>query len=479
MNGRQENHETKTTSRRSFLAGAAAAAAFSVVSPHVLGGKGKTPPSDRLQIAGVGCGSMGYTTLENCVCPENLGSPRPAKDPKAEVVALCDVDWDFSSETFDRFPDAAAYRDYRRMLDREKGIDAVVVATPDHTHAVITAEALRRGKHVYTQMPMAHDVWEVRQLTEMARNSDVTTQMGNQRHSSPVLRRTCEWIWDGAIGSVREVHCWTRRPIWPQGMDRPSDTPSAPSSLDWNLWLGPVQERPYHSAYHPYRWRGWQDFGTGALGAMGCHVMDAPFWALKLGEASSFSVEADSTGVNSETYPRASTVRYTFPARGDMPPVTVTWHDGGRLPERPPEMPETRGLGGNGTMFVGKKGKLLCGAVASVNDPDDDVPLLLPRSLAGSYRRAPKKLPRIEGPWEHNWVGNHEHDWVDCCREGKEACSSFDYAGPLTEMVLLGNVALLSGSRLDWDRDEMKVTNEPGANSLLRREYRQGWTLQA
>jgi predicted dehydrogenase len=296
------------------------------------------------------------------------------------------VDWKLSAEAFDRFPRARKYKDYRRMLDREKGIDAVVVATPDHTHAVITADAMKRGKHVYTQMPLAHDVWEARQLAGIARRSGVITQMGNQRHSSPVIRRVCEWIWDGAVGPVREVHCWTRSPFWPQGMGAPTGKPAVPSSLDWDLWIGPAPMRPFHPAYHPYNWRGWQDFGTGALGAMGCHVLDAPFWALALGEADTFSVEADSTGINDQTWPAASTIRYQFPARGDSPPVTLLWHDGGRKPPRPEEIPELRGLGGNGSIFLGDQGKLACGAVANVNDPDDDIPILMPESRLKSYR---------------------------------------------------------------------------------------------
>ncbi len=456
---------------------AAAAATFSVVAPEAVIGKGGKSPNEKLNIAGVGLGSMGYTTLENCVCPENLGGPWRSQSDNANVVALCDVDWKSAAEALDRFPKAKKYTDYRRMLDREKNIDAVVVATPDHTHAVVTAEAMKRGKHVYTQMPLAHDVWEVRQLQRIAREADVVTQLGVQRHSSPTLRRSVEWVRDGAVGHVHEVHCWTRRPTWPQGMGRPGRGSSAPSSLDWDLWLGPAPKRDYHRAYHPYGWRGWQDFGTGALGAMGCHVMDAAFWALHLDEADHFAVEACSTGVNEETWPGASVVRYYFPVRGDEPPVTIHWYDGGLKPKRPEGIPELHGLDANGTLFVGDKGKLACGAVANVNDPDDDVPILLPISRLKAYNPPKKSLPRIKGPWEHNWLGNHEHDWVDACEKGEPACCGFDYGGPLTEVALMGNIALLSGEYVKWDRKKMKITHPKDANKHLRREYRKGWSL--
>ncbi|MFW6108687.1 MAG: Gfo/Idh/MocA family protein [bacterium] len=465
-------------SRRQLLRrGAAAAAALAVVPRRVLGGPGNKPPSDRLGLAAVGLGSMGYTTLENCVCPEHLGGPWRKRSDDESVVALCDVDPKTAAVAFERWPKAKPYTDFRKMLDAEKSIDAVVVATPDHTHAVVTAAAMRSGKHVYTQMPLAHDVWEARQLAAIARETGVTTQLGVQRHASPVIRRVCEWLWDGAVGTVREVHAWTRRPIWPQGMGRPKGRAARPDALDWNLWVGPASMRPYHPAYHPYNWRGWCDFGTGALGAMGCHVLDAAFWALKLDQADRFSVQAECTGINGETWPKASTIRYSFPARGDNPPVTLTWYDGGRKPQRPDGIPELRGLGANGSLFVGDKGTLACGAVANVNDPDDDIPMLLPESRLREYRPPRKTLPRIKGPWEHNWLGNHEHDWVDACKKGAQPCCPFRYGGPLTEMVLLGNVALLAGKPIEWDSKALKIVGEPAANQHLRRNYRSGWAL--
>ena len=451
-------------SRRQLLGGAAAMAAFSVVPRHVLGGKSNNAPAERLNIAGVGLGAMGADNLKACE-GEN-------------VVALCDVDWSMASVTFQRYPKANRYKDYRRMLDREKDLDAVIVATPDHTHAVITAAALKRGKHVYTQMPLAHDVWDARQLAQIARETGLATQMGNERYSGPTIRSVCEWIWDGCIGPIREVHCWTNRPQWPQGMSRPQDRLATPSQLDWDLWLGPASERPYHPAYHPYNWRGWRDFGTGALGAIGCHVMDGAFWALKLAEAATFTVEPDSTGLTADSYPRASTVRYHFGARGDMPPVTLTWYDGGRRPPRPEELPDTRQfIGSNGTIFVGEKGKLTFGALTAGTSPGQAGPRFIPESLAQSYRPPKQTIPRLKGKRQWGKASRHEEDWIRACKGGTPACSRFEIAGPLTEMALLGNVALLWGQAIEWDRNNMNIVNASDANRYLRRKYRRGWAL--
>ncbi|MFP4057605.1 MAG: Gfo/Idh/MocA family protein [Candidatus Brocadiia bacterium] len=451
-------------SRRRFLGSLAAPAAFAVVPRHVLGGPEQKPPSDTLDLAAVGLGAMGADNLAACE-GEN-------------VAALCDVDWAVAAVTFQRYPKAKRYRDFRRMLDAEKGLDALIVATPDHTHAPITAAAMRLGKHVYTQMPLAHDVWEARQLAQLAEQSGVATQMGNERYSGPTLRTTVEWIQDGCVGPVREVHCWTNRPRWPQGLTRPNETPPVPAHLDWDLWLGPAPERPYHPAYHPYQWRGWRDFGTGALGAMGCHVMDGAYWALKLAEAPTFTVEADSEGGTAESYPRAATVRYRFPARGQMPPVTLVWYDGGRRPPRPEELPDTRQfLGSNGTIFVGEKGKLTFGALTAGTHPGQAGPRFIPESLRGSYRPAKKTIPRVKG--KGRWVkgSRHEEEWLRACKGGRPACSRFQVAGPLTEMALLGNVALACGKPIEYDRQTLRVVNEPAANELLRRDYRPGWKL--
>ncbi|NQU20554.1 MAG: Gfo/Idh/MocA family oxidoreductase [Candidatus Nealsonbacteria bacterium] len=446
-------------SRRRFLA---AAAAVSIVPRHVLGGPGRQPPSETLNVAGVGLGAIGSDNVKASAA-EN-------------VVALCDVDSRMASVTFGRYPKAARYTDFRRMLDKQRDIDAVIVATPDHTHAVITAAAMRRGKHVYTQMPLAHSVWEARQLTELARQTGVATQMGNERYSAPTVRSVCEWIWAGCIGPVREVHCWTNRPQWPQGMNRPDGKPAVPSHFDWDLWLGPAADRPYHGEYHPYNWRGWRDFGTGALGAMGCHVMDGAFWALKLGQADAFSVEADSVGLTDASYAKASTVRYRFPARGDMPPVKLVWYDGGRRPPRPKEFPETREfLGSNGTIFVGEKGMLTFGALTAGTGPGQAGPRFIPESLRQSFEPPKATLPRIKA--KDRWFGRHVQEWIAACKGGPAACSRFEIAGPLSEIVLLGNVALLSGKPIAWDRRTMKIAGQSAENGHLRRAYRDGWSL--
>jgi len=442
------DNDTKTMNRRDFLASTAvAAAAFTIVPRYVLGGPGYTPPSEKLNIAGIGVGGRGASDIR-AVSGEN-------------IVALCDVDDKRAGETFTRYPKAKKYRDFRKMLEKEKNIDAVVVATPDHVHAVAAMMAVKMGKHVYCEKPLTHLIYEARQLTKAAREAKVATQMGNQGHSGEGNRLICEWIWDGAIGPVREVHTWTNRPIWPQGIDRPKETPPIPKTLDWDLWLGPAPQRPYNPAYLPFNWRGWWDFGTGALGDMACHIIDSPFWALKLKYP--ISVEASSTKVNSETYPLASIVRYEFPARGNMPPVKLTWYDGGLRPPRPEELEPGRKMGSDngGVLFVGEKGKLVCSCYGNS-------PRLIPEAKMAAYKRPPKTIPRVEG---------HHKDWIRACKTGKPACSNFDYAGPLAETVLLGNIAIRTGKKLYWDGPKMKFTNVPEANEYVHQQYRQGWTL--
>ncbi len=444
----------KKISRRDFLGGAAAVAAFTIVPRHVLGGARHKPPSEKLNIAGIGVGGQGAGDLGN-VSSEN-------------IVALCDVDWKRAAGTFRRYPKARQYHDFRKMLDKEdKNIDAVIVATPDHVHAVASVAAIKRGKHVYCEKPLTHSVYEARKVAEAARKYKVATQMGNQGQASERTRLMCEYIWDGAIGPVREVHVWTDRPLrglnsvyWPQGVGRPTETPSVPETLDWDLWLGPAPNRPYHTAYIPFKWRGWWDFGTGALGDIGCHSIDPIFRALKLGSPT--SVEATSTLVNKETYPVASVVHYQFPARGDMPPVKLSWYDGGMRPRRPDELENGRRLGTGGVLFVGDKGKMLGER-------------LIPESRMKEYKKPAQMIPRSPG---------HHKEWIQACKGGKPAGSNFDHAGPLAEAVLLGNVALrpelqeeMNRTKLLWDGPNLKITNVPEANKFLRCEYREGWTL--
>jgi predicted dehydrogenase len=480
MKSRKETiiKKNREISRREFMGGAAAAAmAFTIVPRHVLGGTGHTPPSEKLNVAGVGIGGMGKSNINKVAGLHLDANENPDYESMdgENIVALCDVDNKHAAETFKLYPKAKKYQDYRKMLEKQKDIDAVVIATPDHTHAVIAMMAMQMGKHVYCQKPLTHSIYEARKLTETARKYKVAAQMGIQGHSSEGIRLICEWIWDGAIGSIQEVHAWTNRPMWPQGMDRPKEMSPVPETLDWDLWLGPAPYRPYHPCYTPFSWRGWQDFGTGALGDMGCHALDLIYWSIKLGYPSVVEGSCsrylrkdwDETP-NNETFPRASIVRYEFPARGNLPPVKLTWYDGGLLPPRPEELEEGRQMGvkSGGILFCGDKGKLACGYRGQN-------PRIIPEKRMKEYKRPPKTLPRIpEGE------GGHEENWVIACKGGPEACANFDYSGPLTEVVLLGNVAMrFPGKRLKWDGPGMKCTNLPEANEYIHRQYRDGWTL--
>jgi hypothetical protein len=328
-------------------------------------------------------------------------------------------------------------------------------------------ECIKRGKHVYVQKPLTHSIYEARALRQAAIEHKVITQMGNQGHSSPGIRSICEWIWDGALGPVRQVHAWTNRPIWPQAIDRPKGTPEIRSSLDWDLWLGPAPARPYHPSYLPFNWRGWWDFGTGALGDMGCHILDAAFWSLKLGAPT--SVQASLTKLSEsaakETYPLSSIVTFQFPARGDMPPVTLTWYDGGLTPPRPDELEEDRKMddGGSGSLFVGDKAKLIAGTYAGG-------PQIIPFAKMKEYKRPAESIPRIKG--------GHEMNWVESCKTGKPASCDFSYACPFTEMVLLGNLAVrFPGVKLQWDGAAGQVTNLPEANAIVKPTFREGWSV--
>jgi predicted dehydrogenase len=450
---------TKITRRR-FIEQAAMAAGLTLIPRYVLGGKGYTAPSDKLNIAGIGVGGQGAGDIHQ-VKSEN-------------IVALCDVDWARAKDTFNAFPGAQKYDDFRVMLDKQKDIDAVIVATADHTHAVATMTALKMGKHVYCEKPLTYSVYEARMVSQEARKQNVATQMGNQGHASESIRLLCEWIWDGAIGPIREVHAWTPHPVWPQGMDRPSDTPPVPETLKWDLWLGPAPSRPYHPVYLPMLWRGWWDFGTGGLGDMGCHIFDHIFWSLKLGHPK--SVEASCSYfvrealnwdkvMNTESYPRASLVHYRFPARGDMPPVKLTWYDGGLMPPRPEELEEGRTMGDQfgGTLYIGDKGTILTGSHGA------NGLRIIPESKMQAYKKPPKTLKRSIG---------HHREWIEACKGGEPAKSNFaDFAGPLTEVVLLGNIALRTGKKLNWDAENMKFPNYPDAEQFLHRKYRDGWSL--
>ncbi len=451
--------------RRDFMKGAVGVAAVSVLPQRFVVGAAGPSPNEKLNIATVGAGGMGKSNTQACAAENN-------------IVALCDVDEKYARRTYKMFPKAKTYVDYREMLDKQKDIDAVIVATPDHTHAVIALAAIRAGKHVYVQKPLTHSVYEARVLTEAAREHKVTTQMGNQGHSGDGTREVCEWIWSGAIGQVREVHAWTNRPVWPQGIEveRPKDTPPVPKTLDWDRWLGPATFRPYHPTYLPQSWRAWWDFGTGSLGDLGCHILDPAFWALKLKYPT--SVEGcistywegfwKETAPKNETYPRSSIVRYKFPERDGMPELKLTWYDGGMMPPWPEELEEGQALGDDdgGLLFVGDEGTLMCGCYG--RDPQ-----LIPVARMKDATPPEAILPRVPGD-----NGRHERDWLRACKEGTPAGSNFDYSGPLTEMVLMGNLAVrFPNQRLLWDGIKMEVTNNKDANSYVRRAYREGWSL--
>ncbi len=450
--------------RRGFISHTATAlAGLTIVPSHVVSGLGHVAPSDKLNVAAVGIGGKGIQNISSVGATEN-------------IVALCDIDWsNYTARIFSRYPKAKKHKDFRLMLDNQKDIDAVIVTTPDHTHAVVALEAMKRGKHVYCEKPLTKTVHEARVLTEAARKYGVATQMGNSGQASDASRRLREKIWDGVIGPVHEVHVWINRPndgldpevfpaqdswYWSQGVTRPQDTPPVPETLNWDLFVGPAPMRAYHPAYHPFKWRGWWDFGSGALGDMGCHAFDPIFRALKLKYPT--TIQAVSTLINDETYPLGSMVRYEFPAREGMPPVSLTWYDGGLRPPRFPELEDGDKMGVRGTLFIGEKGKIL----------DDKI---YPRSLRESYKEPEPYLPSSPG---------HYMEWIQACKGGEPAGANFDWAGPLTETVLAGNVPLrkalrskLEGQVLEFDPKKPGFTNLPEANQYLHYEYRKGWSL--
>jgi predicted dehydrogenase len=450
-------------SRRSFLAASSTTAlAFTILPRHVLGGEGQTPPSERVNMAGIGCGGMGGGDIATLT---NLG---------ANYVALCDVDESRAAGTFNAHPNARRYKDFREMLDKEaKNIDAVSVGTPDHIHAVAAMAAIKAGKHVYVQKPLTHTLLECRELTNAARKVKVMTSMGNQGHASEGSRLTNEWIQAGIIGDVREVHVWSDRAgkHWKQGIGRPADRPAVPATLDWDLWLGPIAERPYHPSYAPFGWRGWWDFGTGALGDMGCHIIDHPVWALKLGAPTSVEATTSHDGtvladnqLNFETFPVAAMVTYEFPARenGKLPAVTMTWYDGGLMPPTPKEMRNGQKLPDNGVLYVGSKGKMF-------HSSHGGMPQLLPATLEEQAALVPKSIARSIG---------HYEEWYRSCKTGEQPVDNFSYAGPMTETVLLGVLSMRRpGMRLEWDAEKMQVTNASDLNQYVHTEYRKGWSL--
>jgi predicted dehydrogenase len=424
-------------SRRRFLQAAAAAG---LSAPLVRAEDKPTSPNDRLHVGVIGVTNQGEYNW------------REVEAAGAAIVALCDVDEERSAKAREHFPRAKFYADFRRMLE-QKDLDAVVVATPDHTHAVATAAALKAGLHVYCEKPLTHTVHEARTITELAKRQKRVTQMGTQIHAGSNYRRAVELIQSGTIGPVKEVHVWvggTR-----SGGDRPADTPPAPKGLHWDLWLGPAPERPYHPAYHPFHWRGWWDFGGGTLEDMACHHMDLPFWALNLRHPT--TVSAEGPPPHPEAAAKRLVVTYEYPARGELPPVKLTWYDGGN---RPPQFAAGRlPKWGDGCLFVGDKGMLLAGY---------DHHKLLPEEQFKDFTPPKPFIPESRG---------HHREWVEACRQGGPTTCNFDYAGPLTEAVLLGVVSYRLGKPLTWGAKNLRAVNEPEAERFLRKEYLKGWTL--
>ncbi len=505
-----------SVSRRKFLGQSAAAAiGLAIVPRRVLGGVGYVPPSDKVNIAFIGVGAQGLRVMLHFL-----------REPDVQGVAVCDVNksgadypqwsthefcnsvrkllgvdsgWDWLSpdqpiqlshslavtsgvagrepcqkivegyygtqQRSGQYHGCAAYNDFRELLEKQKDLDAVVVCTTDNLHAAVSAAAMKKRKHVFCQKPLTHTIYEARRIAEIARETGVATQIAVGNQASEATRILCEWIWDGAIGPVREVSNWSSRPFWPQGIERPKETQPVPEGLDWDRWLGPAPERPFNHAYLPFVWRGWSDFGCGALGDMGSYSFDTIFRVLKL-EAPE-SVESSSSDRYDETYPLASIVRYSFPARGDMPPVRFNWYDGGLKPRRPDELEENRPLKGDGEeedeglLFTGDRGKILC----TFNGGN---PKIIPQSKMDAYKQPPKTLPRSPG---------NEREWLDACKGGKsKPGGNFEFEGLVTETLLLGNVASRMGQKLTWDRSNLKV-NSDVAQKYVKPDRRSGWEL--
>lgn len=472
-------------SRRNFIKNAGmAAAAFTIVPRFVLG-KGYRAPSDMLYVAGIGAGGKGESDIANF-----------AKSGKAEIGFLCDVDDRRAAKSIAAFPKAKYYKDYRVMLDKEhKHIDAVSVSTPDHNHAVQAMAAMQLGKHVYVQKPLTHDIYEARILTEAAKKYKVVTQMGNQGSSGDGVRQLMEWYNADLVGDVHTVYCWTNRPVWPQGIQWPAQKAEVPKELDWDLWLGTAPQKDYIEKLIPFNWRGWWDYGTGALGDMGCHIIEPPFRVLGLlyptdvtSSVGSVYVDEFKRGYFPESCPPSSYSVLTFPTRNGKSAVKLHWMDGGIQPERPEELGpnEVMGDGGNGVLFIGTKGKMMCSTYGAN-------PLLLPTSRTKEVA-VPQTIKRVAGGAE-----GHYAQWVEGCIAGygkTELSSPFEIAGPLTETILMGNIAIRSQDirkprenkpdqfdfpgrtiKLLWDGANMKITNFDDANQFVKREYRTGWKL--
>jgi len=478
MNSTNQSTESRSSfTRRQFLyttafAGAAALTGCATTGPRRLSA------GDKLNIGVVGAGGKGSSDTDHC-SDEN-------------IVALCDVDTNTLAKRKEKYPNARTYQDWREMLQKETSLDAVIVSTPDHMHAMVAATAMRMGKHVYCQKPLVQTVHEARLLRKLAKQYGVVTQMGNQGSAEDGLRRAVEVIQGGVIGAVREVHVWSNRPVWAQGQDRPAGSDPVPASLDWDGWLGPAQYRPYkQGVYHTFSWRGWQDFGTGALGDMACHPANMPFRALTLGYPT--EIEATSSSMNKETYPLKSRIRFQFPARQGLAPVTFWWYDGGNPKpndpyrhdgnNKPPgnvtaEVEAMMGsVPGSGCILVGDDGKIFSpddyGANFFIKHKSDKE--YVPSKNSDAVKAVPQTIPR--NAFTGDTDKRHHLEWIAGCKGGPTPYSNFDIAAYLTEIILLGCVALRTGKKLEWDGPNMRAKNAPESAQYVKRNYRNGWSL--
>jgi len=482
--------KNKKQTRRDFNKKIVLASSLFIVPRYVLGGKGYVAPSDQLNIAAIGAGGKGASDINNA-----------SVQGRERVVALCDVDFSGSAAaTVKMFPKANLYADYRIMLDKEKDIDAVTISTPDHVHGPAASFAMKRGKHVYVQKPMTHNIREARLLTEMARDKKIVSQMGNQGGSNPLLNMVHHWIDSNELGAISEVNVWTNRPVWPQGIMMPQPDPNQkPEALNWDLWLGPADKKPYTPNMHPFNWRGWWDYGTGALGDVGCHLIDIPFrtLGLKYPKSAECSVGTIFSQMWTPDYypegcPASSFITLQFDATNKTKsPIKMTWSDGGIRPSHPDIIPANADIGGrnsaNGVLIIGEKGIIS----TNINDSSPLMPKLY------RYDGSTEFGPEVEEMTEPEY--GHQRKWVDACKAGfgskehLELTSSFDYAGPMTETVLMGNLAIRSymlrkkneqgkmefygRKKLLWDGENMKITNFEDANQFVTRTYRAGFEL--
>ena len=442
------------STRRQFICQSAlVTAGWGAVSSRARAAGRKVGPGEKLNIGVIGAGGRGFENLKG-VKSEN-------------IVALCDVDDERAAEAFGAFPKAARYKDFRKMLEQEKSLDAVVVSTPDHCHAIAAITAMKRGLHVYCEKPLAHSIYELRQMKKLAREAGVVTQMGIQGHAFEGSRRAVEVVRSGAIGDVRELHVWTDRPAkwWPQGEERPTDTPPVPATLDWDLWVGPAPMRPYHPVYVPFQWRGRWDFGTGPIGDMGVHNLDTAFWALELGTPTSAEVKAAGPKT-ADCPPLWSIQEILFPARGSHPPVKLMFYDGKKLP--PAELFHGEKITDNGSLMIGSKGTLYTRTWHGGGESPNDMFQLLPTKQFVGFQPPTPTLPRVAG---------HHAEWINACKGGAKTEAPFEYAATLTEGLLVGILALRTGKRIEWDAASMIAKGCPEADAFIKPAFREGWTL--